>query len=85
MDADVRSLLAEHVDSVEKLELIALLSQHRVAWTVVTAGEQLGAPAAVVEAALAELHRAGLLAIEPGAGYVWRPADSLAAAAEPRC
>jgi len=74
LPAAVRDLITEHVDSLEKLELIALLDRHPVGWTAITAGEELRVPASTAESALAELRQAGILVHEAGVGYQCRPA-----------
>lgn len=76
----IRALLIHRVDTLEKLELVSLLSRHPVGWTAITAGEQLGIPSAVAGAALEELRLAEVLLLEPGAGYQCRPAEELAPA-----
>jgi hypothetical protein len=72
----VRALLTGSVDSIEKLELIALLHRHPIAWTAITAGEQLRIPAAAAAAALEQLRAAGILEVEAGAGYRCRPDEA---------
>jgi len=72
----VRALLAGSVDSIEKLELITLLHRHPIAWTAITAGEQLRISPAAAATALEQLRAAGILEVEPGAGYRYRPDEA---------
>jgi hypothetical protein len=73
----VRALLTGSIDSIEKLELVALLHHHPVAWTAITAGEQLRIPASAAATALEELRAAGVLEVEAGAGYRVRADEAL--------
>jgi hypothetical protein len=72
----VRALLTGSVDSIEKLELIALLHRHPVGWTAITAGEQLRIAPAAASQALEELRLAGVLEVEAGTGYRCRPDEA---------
>jgi hypothetical protein len=71
----VRQLLEESVDSVEKLEVLFLAwREPETAWTVATTSARLRLPADAVATALAELEASRLLATS-GAGYRYAPSN----------
>jgi hypothetical protein len=74
MDA-VRTLLTTSVDSLEKLELVALLHRHPVGWTTFTAAEQLRIAPDLAARALEELRAAGILVFEKDSGYHCKPSE----------
>ena len=64
---DVRRLIADHVDSLEKLELLALLAERpREVWTLEAAAAAICLPVVQLRRAMDELRAAGLVRTSPG-------------------
>ena len=72
-----RRLLAEHIVSVEQLEILLLLREHRArSWTADRVNDQIQSSRESVEARLADLAQRGLLH-RAGEVYQYRPAPEL--------